>query len=143
MPSSKSSRLIRSYARDLLPEDTDLSQVGVLLDEQIPATIREVVERAKLSMLTEDRKHLTGGDLYASAVGMKRHMELLEPKVETVTPAEAFYAAFKGIINTSVNVEASATAPGKVDNVNKGVEVLLERLDVLNNAVSAGYAPAE
>lgn len=117
-------RLIRSYARDLLASDADLSQVGVLLDGQIPATIREVVERAKLGMLTEDRDHLSVGDLYTSAVGMKRHMELLDPKVVTETPADQLYAAFKGLVEEATG----ASVVAKVDNIGKAIAPIFDRL---------------
>jgi transitional endoplasmic reticulum ATPase len=117
-------RLIRSYARELLAPEIDLTQVGVLLDGQIPATIREVVERAKLSMLVEDRDHLTAGDLYASAVGMKRHMELLDPKVVNETPAEVFYNAFKGLLE-----EAKSDVEGDED------WATVESVDDAKNAV--------
>ncbi len=60
--------------------NADLSPVGDVTAGMIPASIREVVERAKLSMLTEGRVNLTADDLYISAVGMKRHVALLEPK---------------------------------------------------------------
>lgn len=91
-------RLVKAYARELLADDADLSEVGSLLDGQIPATIREVVERAKLSMLMEERGHLTVADLSTSAIGMKRHMELLDPPVIEETPAEKLYNAFKGML---------------------------------------------
>lgn len=84
-------RLIRQYARDLLEPNTDLGKVGPVIAGQIPATIREVVERAKLAMLVEDRKLISADDLYVSAVGMKRHLELLEPKVDTESDGDKLW----------------------------------------------------
>jgi transitional endoplasmic reticulum ATPase len=49
-------RLIRVYAREMLTEDVDVSHVAQQLAGQIPAVVREVVERSKLYWLTR-----TGG----------------------------------------------------------------------------------
>lgn len=74
-------RLIELYARGLLKEGTDLGPVSDELAGQIPATIREVVERAKLYALTDLRDgeelRLSGDALLHSAQGMKMHMRLL------------------------------------------------------------------
>ena len=72
------SRLITHYAGPLLDETTDLTNVSAELEGQIPATIREVVERAKLSMIVEGRNGLTSYDLETSAYGMTRHLDLLK-----------------------------------------------------------------
>lgn len=70
-------KLVRLYARGRLPADESLSAVGKALDGQIPATIREVVERSKLAMIANGHTHLTQDDLLLAAEGMKRHLELL------------------------------------------------------------------
>lgn len=44
-------KLVRLYASGLIAENEDLSEVGKILDGNIPATIEEVVKRAKLSQL--------------------------------------------------------------------------------------------
>lgn len=95
--------LIRAYSRDLLGDD-DLSAVGDAIAGAIPATIREVVERAKLSMLTEGRDRLTAEDLYVSAVGMKRHMALLEKPTEEETAADLFARGFIGLLESSAQI---------------------------------------
>ena len=89
-------RLIRTYARndkgvDLLESDVDLTEVGMILSGQIPATIREVVERAKLSMVMHGRSTLFDEDLSVAAVGMKRHLELLDPKPTGQTAQEKLW----------------------------------------------------
>lgn len=91
-------RIIMSYSAGLLAEGENLSEVGQATAGMIPASIREVVERAKLAMLTEGRDFLTAHDLKVSAIGMRRHMALLDPKVEVVTPEQAFGDAFKGLM---------------------------------------------
>lgn len=71
-------RLIRLYGAELLSNDVALEQVGDILAGQIPATVAEVVKRAKLAMLTEDREALSEADLVTAAESMKRHLALLE-----------------------------------------------------------------
>lgn len=95
-------RLIRAYARELLADDVDLSEVGVELDGQIPASIREVVERAKLSMLMDERNHLTQSDLLACAVGMKHHLELLNAEVDEETVEERFCGALREMFTQAI-----------------------------------------
>lgn len=87
-------RIIRAYAGGLLSADADLSTVGEATAGMIPASIREVVERAKLAMLTEGRQEITTDDLRISAVGMKRHMALLAPAPSEKSAAERFTEAF-------------------------------------------------
>lgn len=91
--------IIRSYARGLLNQNEDLTEVGNATSGMIPASIREVVERAKLSMLTEGRDYLSAHDLFVSAIGMKRHMSLLAPKPEEKSAAERFTEAFSELVN--------------------------------------------
>lgn len=76
------SRLLRLYARDLISPEETLREVGSHLQGQIPATIREVVERSKLSMLSGGREILVENDLLIAAKGMTRHLELLNGKPE-------------------------------------------------------------
>jgi transitional endoplasmic reticulum ATPase len=81
-------RLIRLYARDLLDENESLDEVGAILDGQIPATIREVVERAKLAMISREGGSIKETDLVIAATGMTRHLELLNGKEEKVISPE-------------------------------------------------------
>jgi SpoVK/Ycf46/Vps4 family AAA+-type ATPase len=85
-----SAKIVRAYAGPLLAADADLTEVGETTAGMIPASIREVVERAKLGMLTEGRDNIAPNDLLASALGMQRHMALLNPAVETKSLGEAF-----------------------------------------------------
>jgi len=71
-------RLIRFYAGDHLPEKTDISSASEKLAGQIPATIREAVERSKLSMLVSGADAITNEMLEVMIAGMKGHLELLE-----------------------------------------------------------------
>lgn len=75
-------RLVRMYAGALLDENADLehSNVGTLLSGEIPAIIREVVERSKLAALRRggDCLKLTANDIEVTARSMKNHMQLLK-----------------------------------------------------------------
>jgi transitional endoplasmic reticulum ATPase len=79
-------RLIALYSRGQLRDGEDLTQVGEKLAGQIPAVIRECVERAKLHALrlTEPGEpiKLTAQSLIGAADEMAFALELLKPKVE-------------------------------------------------------------
>lgn len=76
--------LVRLYARDLLDADEDLSGVGATMHGQIPAVIREVVERSKLAALKDTQPgealRLTGAALAESALTMQMQINLLDRK---------------------------------------------------------------
>lgn len=79
-------KLLHLFARGLLKEGEDLAKVGWALAGQIPAVLREVVERAKLAALTRlnagETLYLTAEDLQEAADGMLAHLELLKPRPE-------------------------------------------------------------
>lgn len=98
-------RIVHQYGRELIPADTDLSEVGKVIAGQIPATIREVVERAKTDMLIEGRSHLIAEDLQACAEGMAEHIALLEDKDEELTPAQRLFEAFVDVIEAASGLD--------------------------------------
>lgn len=77
-------RLITLYARGLVDLGDDLDDAARLLAGQIPAVVREVVERAKLAAITHsepgERLMIYGGDLETAARSMLSHLELIKPK---------------------------------------------------------------
>lgn len=80
-------RLIQHYGGDALMDDISLTAVGKILAGEIPATVAEVVKRAKLAMITEERSLLTENDLVFAGESMRRHLKLLadekpEPSIE-------------------------------------------------------------
>lgn len=75
-------RLIRFYAGDLLDPKANLTKVGEKLTGNIPAVIREVVERSKLSMLYNDRTSITADDLMIMADSMGGHLEMIANAAE-------------------------------------------------------------
>ncbi len=79
-------KLIRLYGRELIDPQEDLSEVGVLMAGNIPAVIREMVERSKLAAISlalpGDRFQISAAALQVSAETMKMQLDLLQPKVE-------------------------------------------------------------
>lgn len=80
-------RLVRLYARGLLAKDANLSNIGKTLAGNIPAFVREVVERAKMAAIY--RTHggdienaVLEADLLAAANAMEPHAALLRPGKE-------------------------------------------------------------
>jgi len=114
-------RIIRAYAGNLLGENADLASVGEATAGMIPASIREVVERAKLSMLTEGRTGLTAGDLQVSAIGMKRHMALLAPKPADKSASERFAESLTELMADAVAANDDAATGDEVRQASDAV----------------------
>ena len=83
-------RLLTLYSRGHLERDTDLTAAAEKLTGQIPAVIRECVERAKLSALKlSDTIEISGAALHDAAISMQGQISLLRGKTDHVeTPAE-------------------------------------------------------
>ena len=81
-------KLVRLYAGERLPAEEDLAEVGEVLAGNIPAVIRECVERSKLYAIgLGEFEHLTSGAILASSRTMKMQLELLEEK-RAIKPSE-------------------------------------------------------
>jgi transitional endoplasmic reticulum ATPase len=95
-------RLIRLYARGLLSSGASLISAGEKLAGEIPATIREVVERAKLFAIHRTGSPditLTGEDLVGAADSMRQHLELLNRERQAIlTPEAALGTAFGDLL---------------------------------------------
>lgn len=91
-------KLVRKYAGPLLDPKEDLKKAGEYLDKQVPASIREVVERAKLAMLQRGAETINSKDLEVQAFGMKQHFELLADKVIMETPKDKLWGAMGALI---------------------------------------------
>lgn len=88
-------RLIRVYARDMMTEDTDVSHVARMLAGQIPAVVREVVERSKLYWLNrtggEGPVELAEEDIQYAAETVLAQRKLTEkPEVVELSAVELF-----------------------------------------------------
>lgn len=108
--------LVRMYARTTLDATTDLTEIGLKLQGQIPATVREVVERSKLAMLVRGEKSITAEALSVSAEGMTQHLALLNRKKDEPTDAQKFYDGFKKLIGGG-----DGASPEEVGHELKGV----------------------
>lgn len=76
---------------------------------QIPAVIREVVERAKLHSLAEHGKNvgITETGLLSAAEGMRYQLQLLAPKVPAVEPAKQFVDHIASAVIEKMNGQLS------------------------------------
>lgn len=113
-------KLIRLYARGTLAEDANLTEVAARLAGNIPATIREVVERSKLTMLLEDRSTINTDDLTTAAISMERHLELLAGKKPEPTKEHQFGAMMIELISPTVHekvVEGTEEMAGQVERL--------------------------
>lgn len=78
-------RLLHKYGRGLVDPDDSLKHSAKALAGNVPAMLREVVERAKLFAISRqsessDRIVISDSDLLAVAHGMETHRRLLTPK---------------------------------------------------------------
>jgi transitional endoplasmic reticulum ATPase len=91
-------RLVRLYAGETLNVEVDITEVGKALAGNIPAAIREVVERAKLAALpraVDGKTTIDIEDLTFAAASMRRHLEMLKEKPrEPETEMEMFGKGF-------------------------------------------------
>lgn len=103
-------KLLRVYGRGLIPANADLTEVGKKLAGLIPAVIREVVEKAKLSAiklgLPENGKMLlTSEALLDSALSMDNQLELLNRKKEIEPPelVQSLQAVIGSVVEARIN----------------------------------------
>lgn len=95
-------KLVELYGRNLIAPGTDLSAAGEKLAGQIPATIREIVERSKLSMIALGQDSLTSEAIILSAESMGKHVRLLNGIKADKSREEIFYETFAGMIADTV-----------------------------------------
>lgn len=121
-------RLVKMYAGDLLDPSCDFNQsnVGDSLAGQIPALIREVVERSKLAALRRsgDQLLLTPNDIEVTALSMKNHMNLLknpEPDERSTEELAAATIANGLIRSAEIRAQASSETHSFVGDNHKGI----------------------
>ena len=77
-------KLMRHYGRGLIAPDADLSAAGELMSGQIPAVIRETVERSKLAAISSTSNdaelRVTPQNLIDASLSMRNQLDLLAPK---------------------------------------------------------------
>jgi transitional endoplasmic reticulum ATPase len=99
-------RLVQLYARDLMKEGETLDKIGALLAGNIPATIREVVERSKLSMIYRGDNLLIENDLIVSGHNMQAHLDLLKAKPAPLSQEEILGAALRDVLEERTSVKS-------------------------------------
>lgn len=119
-------KLIRHYAGRLVEEDENLGLAGGELAGQIPASIRECVERAKLGMISRGGNKLICHDLVISAQTMKNHLALLNHEKPVTTAAERLARALKevliGVGEGASDLEGLENSIANVDNTVDRIE---------------------
>lgn len=98
-------RLIELYGRGLIKADESLEQVGEMLAGQIPATIREVVERSKLARIANDQEMIDELSLIDAVHSLGAQITLLNTKkVEGIPTLDA---ALKQVLTESPVVDGA------------------------------------
>lgn len=133
-------KLIRLYGRDLVGQIEDLTEVGEYLAGNIPATIREVVERSKLTMIANGRDHVTQEDLLISARGMKYHLELLSEPAAEVSIEQQLGDALGKLVASRSGIDGDEVDRLQ-DTINNGV-ASFSRLVQMNSISNAGVQEA-
>ena len=99
-------KLIRMYAGKLLDKDADVSGAGKELSGQIPASIRECVERSKMGMIGRGATKLSNEDLVVAAKTMKNHLALLNRDNKKPSVAETLAASLHEVIGNGSDAMA-------------------------------------
>lgn len=123
-------RLIRLYGKDLIDIEDELVETSIELEGQIPAVIREAIDRAKLyaihRMDIEDESDpvLIDTDIAAAARTMKHHLEMMAPKPEEPTLATKLGNTMIEVVEASV----SGKTEKKLKDISETVEHILQHV---------------
>jgi len=123
-------RLMRLYGRGLIADKEDLTLAGEKLRGFIPASIREAVERSKLSAIRhikpgDESIRITGADLVTAANHMQAQIDMLNEKREEPVDAEIEAAEIIGqCVEAGLSkIAASLTYTGRVAIAGKADKV--------------------
>lgn len=111
-------KLIRYYGGELIAEDADLSAAAEVLKGNIPATVREVVERSKLGMILDGKHTIDPDNLRVTAVGMQRHLDLLAEKAPPLSAADLLAEGLSGVMHGGLT-PTEATRLDEVVNLSR------------------------
>lgn len=130
-------KLIRFYAEELLPADETLTEAGKELDGQIPASIRECVERSKLGMIGRQAKKLSQQDIVTAAQTMKNHLALLNREQATPSAADRLASALVEVLG---GIEAAdlSEVEGSANNAAKHAYEARKGIAALAKEVNGG-----
>lgn len=99
-------KLITMYGRGLLADDITLAAVSDMLAGNIPAVVREVVERSKLAMISRGGARLVEDDLLISARNMRNHLKLLEDPVNPKpTPEQLIGQGLTALVRDALELD--------------------------------------
>lgn len=113
-------RLAQVYARGLLIDGEDLTEVGKMLAGRKPSDVREAVERSKLAAIFHrgaDGASIKAEDLVTAANIMKPHFELMEsPPAPEADPLEH---QLKNLIRDVIGAPLAPPLPAKTNGTTK------------------------
>jgi transitional endoplasmic reticulum ATPase len=122
-------RFLRHYGNGRIAINTSLTKSCQLLEGQLPAIIREAVERSKLYALARgvnaDDINLVDDDIEAAIVTMKAHMDFFHSKKEIQpSPEEQVGIAMRNLLETSAS---NMITSGKLD---KRLTIMMDAMRV-------------
>jgi len=141
-------RLITLYGREMLDPKAELDEVSEILAGEIPATIREVVERAKRTALMYGRDKIETSDLITCAHGMEGHLALLNADKDEISIEEEFGQVFSKLVNnstgdTSAIMHASEQVSSNVQHLSSTAGALAQRIGEVNETLESQANRAE
>ena len=100
-------KLVRLYGGNLVKAETDLTKAGELLAGHIPATIAEVVKRAKLAQMRLQPtgtpvEHLSEEALIEASATMKAQTDLLYARANAKVEAPTLDKIFRDVVATQL-----------------------------------------
>lgn len=130
-------KLVRHYAGGLLAADESLTEAGKELDGQIPASIRECVERAKLGMIGREAHKLSQQDVVTAAQTMKNHLALLNKEQKQPSAAERLASALVEVLG-GVEAQDLGDLHENVDNTLNHARDINRKVTALTKEVNGG-----
>jgi hypothetical protein len=122
-------KLLRLYGRNMIAPGEKLDEVSKELAGNIPATIREVVERSKLAMIAHDHEQVEQKDLLIAGRGMANHLALLADKPNEQTLEEQVGTKFGALV---LRAAKDAVAG---DDEESPVKDIQEKVEEIHNSV--------
>ncbi len=127
-------RLLKAYAGKLLPDGEPTAKAALELSGQIPASIRECVERAKLGMIGRGAKTLSDDDLVVAAKTMKNHLALLNRDQKAQTHAEKLAESLQAVVNghkpsDEVGANSRDTTTNLLSRIDERTEEILNHVN--------------
>lgn len=106
-------RLVRQYAGETLSIDEDISKAVAKMKGNIPATIREIVERSKLAMVMNGNDSISNQDLLVSTIGMENHLRLINEAKEGERKEDPFAVLIEKAAKRAIrkNIDEDVLAP--------------------------------